>query len=221
MKFLNIHTHHAARLSDELAVLNKHELFLSEEKGLFSCGLHPWYLDENRLLDSWNELRTAVQSDQVVAVGECGLDRVCETAWELQVQWFEKQILLANEIKKPLIIHCVRAHAEVMNLLERTGNKMPVIFHGFNKKESIAEQIIDRGYYLSFGEALQKDEIRQVLQKIPMNRFFLEKDDSNFTIEKIYAFAATAKACEVEKMKQQIWSNAQEVFGTKADIWKI
>jgi TatD DNase family protein len=64
-----------------------------------------------------------------------------------------------------MIIHCVKAWAEVFSLLENGKVKVPVIFHGFNKSKSLAHEIVEQGYYLSFGKALKKESIKEVVRK--------------------------------------------------------
>ena len=83
-------------------------------------------------------LKIFSKTDSVLAIGECGLDKACDTNFKLQQQVFTTQVNWANEIKKPLIIHCVRAYGEVLSLLQKNNNKVPVIFHGFNKNGAVA-----------------------------------------------------------------------------------
>lgn len=186
-----------------------------------SCGLHPWYLDEHTVEVEWTKLQSVAIADEVVAIGECGLDKVCKTDWEVQVHWFEQQVVLANAIQKPLIIHCVRAYDEVLQVLTKTKNKMPVIFHGFNKKESLAKQLVDQGFYLSFGSHLEKKEIQEIVKGIRTDRFFLENDQSDLSIAHVHLLAAKAKGCSVENIIEQTWANARTVFGEKTALWKI
>ena len=221
MHFLNIHTHQALTVTNEVAIGNRHDHFDSPKDRLMSCGLHPWYLDERTVEVEWTKLQSVAISNEVVAIGECGLDKVCKTDWEMQVHWFEQQVVLANAIQKPLIIHCVRAYDEVLQVLTKTKNKMPVIFHGFNKKESRAKQLVDQGFYLSFGAHLEKKEIQQIVKVIRTDRFFLENDQSDLSIAHVYSLAAKAKGCRVEKIIEQTWVNARTVLGETTALWKI
>ena len=131
----------------------------------------------------------------------------------MQKNYFAKQIQLANEIKKPLLIHCVKSYAEVLQILKENKVSVPVVFHGFNKNAEQAEQIINQGYFLSFGKYLLDERGKEVFKLLPLEKIFLETDDSPVEIETIYKSAALAKQMDVLILKQQIEKNAKLVFG--------
>jgi TatD DNase family protein len=212
MKFINIHAH--SKTANSAVLLNAHENFRALDLNAFySIGLHPWYLSENTAEAELVELREAIVKANVLAIGECGLDRVCETDFELQKHYFIKQIELANEARKPLIIHCVRAFDEVLHLLKQNHVSVPVIFHGFNKNEQVAAQILNSGYLLSFGQKLMFESTAAVFKSIPSDRIFLETDDGCVTIEEVYRMAAEIKGMTIEELQQQIQINTNLVFG--------
>lgn len=218
MRFLNLHTHLPG--TDELVVAlqNKHEHFDLIEKLYVSCGLHPWYLSKEQVNTEFELLAISANSENVLAIGECGLDKVCDTPWDLQVFWFQKQIELANEVQKPLIIHCVRAFQEVMDTLEKMGNTQPVIFHGFQKKMELANQLLSFGAYLSFGHQLKNNQVQLVFAEVPSNRIFLETDNADCSIQDVYTFAAQAKGISVDELQQIIAQNANRVFVSKIQL---
>lgn len=180
------------------------------QNGWFSAGLHPWHLSGPIDIDSLQKV--AMQSN-ILAIGECGLDKVCATDWNLQIRAFAQQIILANNIGKPLIIHCVRAWEEVMATLKQHKVSVPVIFHGFNKS-NIASRLIDNGYYLSFGKALLKTDspAAEVLRSIAANRYFLETDDADISIADIYAAAASLRETQQDDVILQLRQNFKTVF---------
>lgn len=189
--YYNIHTHTTAVHAGTLSIVNLHEHFATASThAACSVGLHPWYL-QNAAQD-WAVLEAAAQLPNVLTIGECGLDKVCDTDWQLQLNVFARQIELANKLKKPLIIHCVRAYEEVVALLHKQHVSVPVVFHGYNKKAAIAEKLVQQGYYLSFGAAILNDgsPAAEVLGQIPANQFLLETDDSQSSIKDIYKRAA-------------------------------
>jgi TatD DNase family protein len=149
----------------------------------------------------------------VLAIGECGLDKICSISFELQQKVFSAQIELANTINKPLIIHCVRAYEEVQQLLQQHRNKVPVIFHGFNKNELLAKQLVDKGFYLSFGKSLQQTVLQQLIKNIPAVKMFFETDDADIDIAAVYAIAAGALQIDINSLSLQIQKNAAAVFG--------
>ncbi len=149
---------------------------------------------------------------RVLAIGECGLDRLCDTPFPLQIKVFTEQIMWANEVAKPLLIHCVKAHRETISLLQDCKNLMPVIFHGFNNNQEIAKQIINNGYYLSFGKSLFNPTIENLFSSMPIDKIFLETDDSNGDIQSIYKQAAKIKNTSIDQLNLQIHLNVQQVF---------
>lgn len=221
VRYFNVHTHAISLAASEVAIVNGIPQFPGSEDGLFSCGLHPWFLEESQTEDQWKTFQLAAESKTCCAIGECGLDKLCTTDWSVQVHWFERQIIFANEVNKPLIIHCVRSFEEVMASLEKCNNKVPVVFHGFSKGEQLAAQLVAKGYYLSFGHHLQNLKTADAFRNLSMDRVFLENDSANVSIEEVYILAAQIKQCTVEKINQQLWANARSVFGVNLEEWKI
>lgn len=211
---LNVHSHFPS-VKDECVIRSLWEHYDNAfQKGLFSLGIHPRYIFHEGI-EQFAQLRLRADLPQVIAIGECGLDRRAETRLEIQAALFTLQIRLASEFRKPLIIHCVRAWEEVFQLLEKEHFSLPVVFHGFNKGESMAMRIIEKGYYISFGKWIEKERIRSVLQKIPLDRVFLETDAVDISIEEIYSMAADATRLPLDTLSAQIKENGLRVFGDK------
>lgn len=212
--YINIHTHHAKPVEGIISIGNLYKDFDSIETGSFySVGLHPWYIT----VETWEQQFAVVKEksrlQNVVAIGEAGLDKVCATDFVLQQTVFAQHIQLANEVQKPLIVHCVRAHAEVIALLKQTPAQVPVIFHGFNKSKELAQQLITLGYYLSFGKGLEKPGVQQVMAALPHAKIFLETDNSTASIAEIYGYAAEAFQIDGDSLSLQLQKNAATVFG--------
>jgi TatD DNase family protein len=211
---LNVHSHFPS-VKDECVIRSLWEQYeIAGGKGLFSLGIHPRYITEEGT-EQFEQLRSRAALPQVVAIGECGLDKRAEASLAIQSALFTLQIKLAAEYRKPLIIHCVRAWEEVFHLLEKERFSFPVVFHGFNKGESMATRIISKGYYLSFGKWIEKERIRTVLKKTPMDRVFLETDAVDIPIEEVYSMAATATGLALDTLSDQIKENGLRVFGEK------
>lgn len=209
--YINIHSHHAGTGT---VIQNYYSGFAAiPATGYYSAALHPWYITEI----VWQQelaLLTAVSNQKnIVAIGECGLDKICDTNFVLQQTVFAAQIQLANTISKPLIIHCVKAYDEVLEALRQQQNKMPVIFHGFNKSKELAMQLIHKGYYLSFGGALAQPHLQTVLAALPVEKIFLETDDAAVSIENIYKLAAAALQIDINALSLQLQKNTELVFG--------
>ena len=216
MLYINIHSHRRAQ-NNEWNVENHYENFgQMATGGRFSAGLHPWYLKEFHWENDLRALKEISISPDVVAIGECGLDRVCKTDFSLQEKIFVAQVQLANQVQKPLIIHCVRAWDEVISVLKKEENKVPVVFHGFNKNEVLARKITSTGYYLSFGNALQYEQARLVISAVPIDKILLETDDVDIHIETVYEMAARALSIDINLLSLQIQKNAAAFFGAAA-----
>lgn len=209
MYYPNIHTHHPA----PRAILNISEAFDHTADGIYSMGLHPWFLKEETLDVAFRKLSDQAILDTVWAIGECGLDKVCATTWSLQEHAFIAQLELANTIRKPLVLHVVRAFSEVEHLLKVHGVKVPVIFHGFSKSLALAQQLIGTGYYLSFGKNLFSPQKAEVFRQLPLGSVFLETDSEEYSIDKIYARAAEIKQLPLQELMDQIEQNVRTVFG--------
>ncbi|MEJ8842685.1 TatD family hydrolase [Lacibacter sp. H375] len=212
--YINIHTHHTRPVEGIISIGNLYKDFDSiEADSFYSVGLHPWYLTTETWEEQFKVVKEKSRLKNVVAIGEAGLDKVTETDFELQQAVFSKHVQLANEVQKPLIVHCVRAHAEVIALLKQTTAQVPVIFHGFNKSIELARQLIALGYYLSFGKGLEKHGVQEVLAALPHAKIFLETDNSTASIAEIYTHAASAFQIDEESLSLQLQKNAATVFG--------
>ena len=90
---------------------------------------------------------------------------------------------------------------------------VPIIIHGFSKNEQLAKQLIDNGFHLSFGKYLLRNaELKEVFQSIPNNRFFLETDTIEETLEEVYDLAAEYKEMTLAEMEEQVRANWVKVF---------
>ncbi len=205
--FIDIHTHN---ISEENTIVNFYQDF-EQSRTVKHCslGLHPWYL-QNAAQD-FETLQQYVHQNNVLAIGECGLDKLSQTDWILQEKYFLKQIDLANSLHKPLIVHCVRAYNECIALLENAS--VPVIFHGFNRNLNIAQMLLDKGFYLSIGGSIFQESFASAFAALSLEKIFFETDDKEeINIEIVYKRAAEIKNIALETLILQIENNYQKVF---------
>ena len=152
--------------------------FHPEEGGMYSAGVHPWWIDgthdEERL---WKGVEALARHPQVVAIGECGLDRL-KGDFARQVIFFEKHARLAETLGKPLIIHCVRAFDDIIAAKKRLKPSVQWTIHGFRGKPQQTEQLIRAGFALSFGIKANPATVRLV----PKERRLFETDDDDVQI---------------------------------------
>ncbi|MFT3903069.1 MAG: TatD family hydrolase [Niabella sp.] len=209
--YINIHSHRRAG-KGEWGLRNfSPGIGQFSEDMPFSAGIHPWHIPEN-WQGLYDELARLAKHPNLMAIGECGLDKICNTDMHLQRDVFIAQIKLANEIDKPLIIHCVRAYEEVLQALSSCRNEMPVIFHGFNKSEALAQSLVRKGFYLSFGAAVKKVNIASYIPRLPLSRIFLETDDADISISEVYKTVADVLNISEEALSLQLQRNLQNVF---------
>lgn len=183
----------------------------------FSIGIHPWRIRPDLMENDFKILEERSSDERVLAIGECGLDKLQGVSFELQKPVFEKHILLAEKLSKPLIIHCVKAYEEMINLKKKYKPSTAWIIHGFNKTPETAEQLVRAGFHLSFGANIKdsKQKAAEALKIIPENHFFLETDDSGHDIAEIYATAAEIRGISEEKIAEIIKINFEKNFRIK------
>lgn len=209
--FLNIHTHEARQQDGVIAIQSlslTESTFLAMPKTKpISVGIHPWYGYLEELPKNMKYLNVLAKQHNVKLIGECGLDKLKGEEITRQLQMLEAQMKLAEELNKPLILHCVKAFDELIALKKKLKPSVPMMIHGFNKKHEMAQQLMAQGFYLSFGAAvLTSDEIASVLKEIDQP-FFLETDDSDIDIVTIYERVAEIKKISVDELKDVIFAN--------------
>lgn len=217
-QFLNFHTHNFQPKLDEKSIYNlliqNAKEFDSLQNDWISVGIHPWYADAENWESQLRLVEKMAVHEKVLAIGECGLDRLISLPLDKQLMIFEIQVKIAECVQKPVIIHCVRAFNELLQWKKQTKNTVPLIVHGFNNKPEIARQLVAHGFYFSLGVALLQTNSNavKVLKIIPLTRLFLENDDKDILIESVYEAAAIHLEMTVSTLKTQIWANFAAVF---------
>jgi TatD DNase family protein len=213
MKFFNLHTHQFTNQSEVLELVNQYPQEFDAAIPFYSIGIHPLFIDENRLESDFQILEQKLALPECLALGECGLDKRSETPFDLQQFVFEKQLALAEKYRKPVVIHCVAAFQEVLEIKKRLKISVPMLIHGFSKKMELTKQLIDNGFYVSFGKNLLRNpELESVFESIPNDRFFLETDMIEEGIRDVYTLAAKYKGLELIELQEIINKNYNKVF---------
>ena len=174
--YLDVHSHTQHSTSDTLVIRNQYPL-TADTSEPFSVGIHPWFLNDFEA--QWNALIPLAQHFNCWAIGECGLDKNVTSPLSLQQEIFLRHIELAESLELPLIIHCVKAYAEVIQLRKRTHSQQLWILHGFRKNLKVAQELITHDIAISFGTPLlYSHQLQEVFKKIPPEYRFFESDDS-------------------------------------------
>ena len=222
MQFFNLHTHKFSNYPTTVELVNQYPWEFDAAIPNYSIGIHPWYINEARLESDLKILEEKLQFKQCLALGECGLDKRIEIPMAVQIAVFEKQIALAEKYEKPLVLHLVAAFDELIAIKNRLQISVPIIIHGFSKNQQVAKQLIDNGLYLSFGKYLLRNpELEPVFQSIPNDRFFLETDTIEETLEEVYNLAAKYKNIPIKDLKEIINSNFNSVFNKSNNLTNL
>ncbi|HKK41793.1 MAG TPA: TatD family hydrolase [Bacteroidales bacterium] len=215
--YINIHTHGSVPVEGIFSVENlmMHENIISGEKDrtAFSCGIHPWYINGNNYRDLLNSLSDIARNPSVIAIGECGFDRLRGPDMDLQRRVFEEQVKIAMEYSKPVIIHCVRSWGELLASHKRMNPSLPWMVHGFRRKTELAEQLLSGNMYLSFWfDFVIRNEATDLLRRIPLDRIFLETDGADVDIRDIYHKVSADLGMTVDRLKSVIMKNYKAFF---------
>lgn len=207
MLFFDAHTHRFSSYEKVFSIENKYPNS-NDFSTPFSIGIHPWFIKKDALEEEFLMVEKKLHHQNCFAIGECGLDKLIKVDFELQKEVFKKHIYLSEKYQKPMIIHCVKAYQEIIELKKELKPKQTWILHGFNKNKQLAESFIKNGMMLSFGSAMIKNKkLQEVFLGIPISSILFETDDSELEIQAIYQKASEIKSIEVVKLQQKIIEN--------------
>ncbi|HDJ33224.1 MAG TPA: hypothetical protein ENF21_03890 [Bacteroidetes bacterium] len=217
---IDLHTHKMTVPAGVFAITN---LFVQDihkwppgHGAAFSAGIHPWHLEQVDRSSQLRKLKTLLDDPMVVAVGEAGLDRGVDISFDLQTSLFLEQVCLAEKAGKPMIVHCVRTYSDLLEILNQHTARVPLIIHGFRGTREMAEKLLDRGAYLSFGHSLLHPASRQALffADLPPERVFFETDMSSLGIRDLYKRASALKGWSLDEWVATIYNNYSSCFSS-------
>lgn len=213
MNYINLHTHSFKNQETILEVVNQYPWEFSDVIPQYSIGIHPWYINQERLSSDLEIIANKLHETNCLALGECGLDKRIEIPLNEQIEVFQQQLELVQKTTKPVILHCVAAYHEVIAIKKEMNIENPMIIHGFSKNEQVAKSLLDNHFYLSFGKYLLRNpDLEKVFKFVPNDMFFLETDTIEETIEQVYEKAASVKEMPLDLLKKQVHGNFAEVF---------
>lgn len=176
--FSDIHSHHPGAGDDTVVSLDYDRAIPSE--GYYSIGLHPWQTDmtAEALAAAIDEVRRKATDERVVAIGECGIDRLRGGDINTQTDIFRRHVDISESLGKPLIIHAVRSFDMLLSLKKEIKPQQLWIIHGFRGKAALARQLLDAGFALSYGERFNPEAVALT----PAGSLFTETDESTLPI---------------------------------------
>lgn len=212
--YINLHTHFAVHKGVEILNIDIRQANIQLPLHYYSIGIHPWWIDAVNIEEKISFLEQNAADENFLAIGEIGLDRICGTDFHAQQEIFRRQVILAGKYSKPVIIHAVRAHDEILRMLREIHFMFPVVFHGFNRNVLMAEKIVKSGGYLSLGTDLlnEQSNAANVLRNTDISRIFFENDDRRVDIEEIYLAASKILCIKTDELCDLIEINFQKVF---------
>ncbi|MBQ4076801.1 MAG: TatD family hydrolase [Mailhella sp.] len=189
----------------------------------FVRGLHPEDVLEAGE-EEWENLVHAVKNDPLIrAIGEIGLDWHYEEGYspsELQRPWFRRQLKLAKELEKPIVIHSRDAWDEVFQMLDEEGLRgWPLLWHCFGGDVERASQVVERGWHVAVGGASTfkaNGFVREAVKAIPLDRLHLETD-----CPYLAPVPWRGKTCEPSLTVFTADCLAKELGMETAELWRI
>jgi TatD DNase family protein len=188
-----------------------------------SVGLHPNDAEEF----DYDFYKKLALNKKVVAIGECGLDfyRAPKNQFKKQEEIFIKQIELANEVNKPLMLHIRRAYEEAYEIL-KTHAKVKCNLHFFAGTLEDAKKFLELGFYFSFtGVITFARNYDEIIRFLPIDKIMSETDCPFVAPEPFrgkrnepaYVVEVVKKIAEIrgedfEKVRAQLLSNARIFF---------
>lgn len=208
MALLDIHSHRAAQHDDLLIRIQS--IRVDEVRplgGPFTVGVHPWYLAE--LDEQLQKLESYLNDENLVAIGEAGLDRLSEWPEELQLRALRQQIEWSEEKKLPLILHVVKSWDPILALMKEYKPQQPWIVHGFRSGVEHANQLMDAGLFLSFGLRHNKDSLRAAFDR---SMGLLESDEESFSMLDLYYEVANDVGRGIQDLQRQLTAISMALF---------
>lgn len=197
-----------------------------------AIGVHPsdaGELDETGF--TW--LREQCQLEKCVAVGEIGLDYYWkEPDREMQIKWFERQLELAREVKKPVVIHSRDAAKDTVDIMKaHNAHELGGVIHCFSYSKEIAKIFADMGFYIGIGGVLtfkNGKKLKEAVEYLPMDRIVLETDcpylapepyrgkrNSSLNLSYVVDALAQLKGISKEEVELITWQNAMNLYRMK------
>lgn len=213
IRFIDFHTHKIKGGEGILSVMN---LIAGEEvpvdfpaNTLFSAGIHPWQLTDDNLPQLQTELLLTAAHPHVVMIGEAGFDRLRGAQGEVQYRAFLFQVNIAEEMGKPVLIHCVKGWDDLRRARREVKPGRPWVIHGFRGSCNLAASLAEEGFWFSLGA---KGITSGVLAEVSHDRILLETDDTSANIAVVYGLFASAAGLAPKQAEILIWNNFNKLL---------
>lgn len=170
----------------------------------YMCAIHPWHAAEATEA-TLRRLNEQCASEQVVAIGETGIDRLRGGSAECQQEILMRHIEISERLGKPLVLHSVRSWEQILNLHKHINPSQPWVMHGFRLKPDVARRLAERGIYLSYGVKFNPESLRAT----PRHLLLLESDEA---ADPPYAEAARELGLSEDDLRRLVDENAARII---------
>ena len=194
-----------------------------------TIGIHP-SITEELTKENLERLRTYLNHEKVVAVGEIGLDYYWDKEHQdLQKKMFIQQLEIAREYKLPAVIHSREAAADTSTIVKEHGKEITCMLHCFSYSAQQAKEYVKRGHYIGICGVVtfaNGKKLKEVVREIPLSSILLETDapylspepnrgKRNDSSNLIYVATEVAKikGIEAEEVIKQTYENGKRFFG--------
>lgn len=194
-----------------------------------AVGIHPHDAAQAKPAD-YDQLAAWLEHPKVVANGEIGLDYYYDfSPRDIQQLVFVRQLDVARQCHKPVIIHDRDAHGDIMHVLKHEGKGLRGVLHCFSGSLEMAREVIKLGFYISIGGPLtfkNAVKLKEIVQQVPLERILVETDCPYLTphphrgkrnepayVRLVAAEIAALRGISVEDVAAQTTQNVEELFG--------
>ena len=188
----------------------------------YTFGLHPWFIKDDNISNVIKSFQKILEGklntnfpteSKLIGIGECGLDHLRGPDLSIQIEILNELFILAQHYQLPIVLHCVRAYPELIHIIKKYSKNMHIAVHGFNAGPHEANNLLKYGVKLSFGKALlYSQKLQNIFSSIRIDNIFIETDDSDVQLEKIYSIATEIKNTTISVFSDQIQKNIFNFF---------
>lgn len=181
----------------------------------------------------WDHLSVLAEDAHVVAIGETGLDLYWDDCpLDRQRNWFDRHLLLARKLDKPVVIHMRECEPQMLEALTADSRRGPLkgIMHSFSGSWQMAKRCLDFGLHLSFAGMVtfkKSDALREIAARVPTDRLLIETDAPYLTphpfrgkrpnhpamVVHTAACLAELRGISLTELGERTTENALQIFG--------
>ena len=198
-----------------------------------ALGVHPWFA-EVVADEDWAELERLLRLYPQAWIGEIGLDFMYQqpsvARREQQIRVFERQLCLAERLKRRVIIHNLKATAALVEAVDNTAFRQGGIVHAFSGSLEEAALLMKRGFFIGIGSLLlnpNAKKARTAAARLPLERLVLETDspfmlrdevNTPANVRKIAEIMAELRGISVEEVARQTEANVEKLLAGAASL---